>query len=56
LRLSLEETSLLLDRAGFTLSHADCRDVIVVFFIKEGHYDVFDINEALFAYDQPLLG
>lgn len=56
LRLSLEETSLLLDRAGFTLSHADCRDVIVEFFIKEGHYDVFDINEALFAYDQPLLG
>lgn len=56
LELSLEETSLLLDRAGFTLSHADCRDVIVEFFIKEGNYDVFDINEALFAYDQPLLG
>ena len=56
LRLSLEETSLLLDRAGFSLSHADCRDVIVEFFINEGNYDVFDINEALFAYDQPLLG
>lgn len=56
LELSIEETSLLLERAGFTLSHADCRDVIVEFFIREHHYDVFDINEALFAYDQPLLG
>lgn len=56
LELSPQETNLLLERAGFALSHADYRDVIVEFFIKEGIYDVFQINEALFAYDQPLLG
>ena len=47
---------MLLERAGFAFSHADRRDVIVEFFIKEGIYDVFQINDALFAFDQPLLG
>ena len=56
LQLSLEETSMLLERAGFAFSHADRRDIIVEFFIREGNYDVFEINEALFAFDQPLLG
>lgn len=56
LELSLDETSLLLERAGFALSHADQRDVIVEFFIREGNYDIFEINNTLFAFDQPLLG
>ena len=56
LELTLPETQMLLERAGFALSHADQRDVIVEFFIREGIYDVFQINEALFAFDQPLLG
>lgn len=56
LRLSLEEASMLLERAGFAFSHADRRDIIVEFFIREGNYDIFEINEALFAFDQPLLG
>lgn len=56
LKLSHDETCMLLERAGFALSHADKRDVIVEFFIKEGNYDVFAINDALFAFDQPLLG
>ena len=55
LRLSLDETQMLLERAGFALSHADRRDIIVEFFIKEGIYDVFQINDALFSFDQPLL-
>lgn len=56
LELSLDETCMLLERAGFALSHADRRDIIVEFFIREGIYDVFQINDALFAFDQPLLG
>lgn len=56
LELSLEETQMLLERAGFALSHADRRDIIVEFFIREGIYDIFQINDALFAFDQPLLG
>lgn len=56
LELTLPETRDLLERAGLALSPASASDVIVEFFIERGCYDLFLINEALFAFDQPLLG
>jgi len=56
LELSLDETDDLLRRAGFALSHSQVADVIVEYFIMQGKYNIYDINEVLFHYDQPLLG
>ncbi len=56
LELSPEETRDLLARAGFSFSRSSTLDLIVEFFISQGRYDIFEINEALFAFDQALLG
>jgi len=56
LELSLDETNDLLKRAGYTLSHSQVSDVIVEYFILQGQYDIYAVNEVLFRYDQPLLG
>jgi O-acetyl-ADP-ribose deacetylase (regulator of RNase III) len=56
LELNLNQTADLLGRAGFALSHSRKFDVIVEYFIRKQKYDIYEINEVLFSYDQPLLG
>ena len=56
LELPLDEAQDMLRKAGYALSRSNEFDIILEYFIRQGNYDVFEINEALFSFDQPLLG
>ena len=56
LELDIDTTKDLIGRAGFALSHSSKFDVIVEYFLISRNYNVFELNEVLFAFDQPLIG
>ena len=56
LELDLDGAKDLIARAGYALTHSSKFDIIVEYFILHKNYDVFEINETLFAFDQRLLG
>ncbi len=56
LHLSEKEAKELLKSAGYSLSHSYLFDIIIEYFLQRGRYDIHDINEFLFSYNQPLIG
>ena len=56
LELNLDETKDFIGRAGYAISHSNKTDIIVEYFINRKDYDIFTINETLFAFGQACLG
>ena len=55
LHLNEPDAMYLLTLAGYSLSTSDISDLIILFFLEKGIYNLAEINEALDYFGQPLL-
>ena len=55
LKLNLDETNDLLEKAGYTLSHSSKADLIVEYFITIKEYNLDILNQVLYDYGEDIL-
>lgn len=55
LKLTLKETMLLLNKAGFTLSEENKKDEVITFCLEERIYNLLDIDELLLEKELPTI-
>ena len=56
LELDLYETKEFIARAGYALSRSSKFDIIVEYFLLHRNYNIFELNNVLYEFDQPLIG
>ena len=56
LELNLDETKDLLIKAGYALSNSNKIDIIFQYFIEQGNYNIYELNEVLFKFTETTLG
>jgi O-acetyl-ADP-ribose deacetylase (regulator of RNase III) len=56
LELNLDDTKDLLNAAGYSINYSRRFDIIIEYFIKEKSYNIFEINETLYAFKEDTLG
>ncbi|NLZ75336.1 MAG: hypothetical protein GX914_02410 [Erysipelotrichia bacterium] len=56
LKLSASQTDDLLLKAGYSLSKSNIADIIVRYCLNSEIYDIYEVNETLFKYNQKQLG
>ena len=56
LELDLYETKEFIGRAGYALSRSSKFDIIVEYFLLHRNYNIFELNNVLYEFDQPLIG
>ncbi len=53
LELNVSDTTDLLERAGLALSPSSKSDLIILYYISRGEYNIMEIDLALYAHDEP---
>ncbi|MCR4775516.1 MAG: hypothetical protein K5869_03965 [Saccharofermentans sp.] len=56
LKMSMEEATALLMKAGYALSDSSRGDLVLTYFITNGKYDIREINGVLLAMDEEIIG